>query len=662
MTATASESQVQPPAKQGIGTAIALSAAFALCGMVPALRDFAVQVLPHILMPRDVSRFQEITDGSPIPQVLNWNTHLIDFFVLLREPNPVLGIVVTLGLAIVGWMIAIALVNPTFRPISAKAPAETEAANAAQPFTKAFRILLRLIVPTAILWALAGRFFPEDWAFGIQAIGLIFALFVGYRRDGMAGDFASPEFTKTPIPVVRLMLWSIVTGIVVGWLHSALLHDLEPTLLVYQTLGTFHQGYLREIGGAWFGMTAAFWFTVAMILVGVSLSRTGVLPRIVLTLLGILGFAVMHLFQAFLHPSLLQKSFYINNEVLDAIAFPYTPGRAHGGIPTGIQGARALADWLDLPFRDPDKEPPQHNLFLFERRTLFSGLSTLTDDGQAADDATVQKIADYYRQSHGRTGLNWSAMRWQLSAASSQWDTSRVLELALQDLTTAPHVSKTGGYVREIFFTCAATQRNHQALDKLADERKFAFPDRDSLRMMGDFYRRFGDKDKALSWYRRAEMPQSFLKARQEEKPMFRQGTVKGKITLDGKPLAGARVAVLPRRLNGLARDMEGGLFNAMGELAPRYGSHDWVRSSAAFRWFSTSAVTDANGNFEMHDLTEGEYAFVCTLSPVSAPKRYDEQTLNVKRAPTPFVLNYKAPTTDLGTLAFRTGKAASKP
>ncbi len=76
---------VAPEKPQGTGTAIALGLAFALCGMLIALRDFAVQVLPHILMPNDISRYQEIPDGYPLPKVLDWNSHLIDFLIVLRE-------------------------------------------------------------------------------------------------------------------------------------------------------------------------------------------------------------------------------------------------------------------------------------------------------------------------------------------------------------------------------------------------------------------------------------------------------------------------------------------------------------------------------------------------------------------------------------------------
>ncbi len=639
---------------QGIGTAIALGLAFALCGMLIALRDFAVQVLPHIVMPRDISRFQEIADGSPIPKTLDWNANLIDFLIVLRDPNPVLAIVVVLGLGVVLWMVAIALLNPTFRPIGAAQSGKEAETASVQPLTKAFHILLRLILPVGMAWALASVFLSGKVGFGIQVAILIFGLSIGYRRDGLAGDFTRAEFNYEKIPYLKFLITSAIFAVLIALIRTQLPQSLEPTLEMYQMLGTFHQRYLRETAEGWFGMMGALWFLSAVLLFG--MARTIMKLRLLSLGLGLIGFAAAIINGINLHPLILSKYFDAGSDVKKSIQFPYTPQFPHTGISTGTEGAELLARRLHLSWREPKEDPPTHNLIIFEQRPLFVGIGAYTDDGQPIEPQSLSKIADYYQRTHGRTALNWNALRWQMSAALVHFDNSKGLELAIQDLINAPHVTRTGRFVREIFFTCAANARNLASLDKLANERDFAFPDRESLRMMGDLYRRFGDKEKALAWYRRAEMPQSFLKARQEEKSMFRQGTVRGKLTLGGKPLAGVQVGVLPRRLNGLPRDLEGSLFGAIEEIIPRFYRlrGNYVRSSLPFRWISTSAITDANGNFQLNDLTEGEYAFVTTLSPQNAPKRYDESNIQVRYVPVPFVLSYNHRVQDLGTIAFR--------
>ena len=654
---TPSEPQIVTPetAKpQGIGTAVALGLAFALCGMLIALRDFAVEVLPHIVQPNDISRFQEIADGYPIPKLLDWNANLVDFFLVLREPNPVLAIMVVLGLGVVLWSVMIALLNPTFRPIGAAKSDKEADTPSVQPFTKAFHILLRVIVPVGLAWAFVRIFFAGMFGFGLQIAILIFGMSIGYRRDGLAGDFTRAEFNHEKIPYIKFFLSSALFGVFIAWARAQLPQTLSPTLEVYQMLGTFHQGYLREVAGHWFWVMGTLWFLSAVLLF--VMVRSGWRLRLLGFGFIILAFAVTILNATNLQPPILSKYLDGGGSIKQSIAFPYDPKYPHSGISTGPAGGEILARRLGLPWRDPKKEPPIQNLLIFERRPFFVGMSAYTDDGQPIEPQSLSKIADYYERYHGQTVLNWNAMRWQMSAATAHFDTSKVLELALQDLTNAPHVTKTGRFVRDIFFTCAANARNLASLDKLADERDFAFPDRESLRLMGDLYRRFGDKDKALRWYRRAEMPQSFLKARQEEKPMFRKGMVRGKLTLDGKPLAGVLVGVLPRRLNGLPHDLEGSLFGAIEEIVPRFYRErgSFGRSSASFRWISTSAVTDANGNFQLNDLTEGEYAFVTTLSPLDAPKRYDESKIQVRTLPQPFVLNYSHTIKDMGTISFR--------
>jgi len=163
-----------------------------------------------------------------------------------------------------------------------------------------------------------------------------------------------------------------------------------------------------------------------------------------------------------------------------------------------------------------------------------------------------------------------------------------------------------------------------------------------------------GEKEKALAWYRRADMPKTFLARVQNEKALFHTGRLTGKLVLNGKPLSGVQVGAVPRRLNGLPKDLEPMVIRSRGELIsfrPRglFPSHH--PRPYALRWISAASTTDAAGQFDIGNLTEGEYMLICTLPPSLHLQTPLDPGVVVTNAPAGLTVSYGAQQRDLGTI-----------
>ena len=279
----------------------------------------------------------------------------------------------------------------------------------------------------------------------------------------------------------------------------------------------------------------------------------------------------------------------------------------------------------------------------------------ITQDGLPLDDATIAPVRDFLAMRHYETALSWTAIRHLYNIHAADFNTTAAMSDLLLDLTHCPHLAQTNGTLCAMLNTCAATPKNLALLDQYADLKNFARPDRDSLRNTGDLYRRFGATDKAAQWYRRAEMPKTFLAKIAGEKPMFHAGRITGILRWNGRPLPGVTIAAEPILMNGLLPLVEPQLplnvraIVAQDGLPPRFGPYHPV--PFAFRYTSATAQTDAKGRFEIQSLTEGAYWLIARL-----PKDIEllppmDARLKMRNAPGEINLNYNSPAHDIGTL-----------
>ena len=193
----------------------------------------------------------------------------------------------------------------------------------------------------------------------------------------------------------------------------------------------------------------------------------------------------------------------------------------------------------------PQSGQSGRTLILFDQSLpILTRQNGYTSDGLSPDQVSAKLVADFLHRRDYQTAFAWTAMKHLYNVPLLQFNTTGSLAIGLEDLARCPHNAKFARALLHSFSVCAATPENEALLDRWADENRFAFPDRDSRRLMGDLYRRMGNADKAVVWYRKADMPSSFLKRVQAEKAMFHAGHIEGVIRLNGRPLVGAQVAV----------------------------------------------------------------------------------------------------------------------
>jgi len=293
----------------------------------------------------------------------------------------------------------------------------------------------------------------------------------------------------------------------------------------------------------------------------------------------------------------------------------------------------------------------------------------VTEDGLRPSPASARLAANFLNARHYQSALSWVATEHRFDVSTYRFDTTGALTACLDDLRYGPHPVAYSPYyaefgtpalqitqtIKALFFICAATPQNLAQLDRWADPDHFSFPDRQSTRLMGDLYRRFADIKHALEWYRRADMPRTFMARIRSEKPLFHTGNVTGMLRLNGRPLVGVQVGVVPSRLNGVPTDLEGFVRNAIYEIGADYaqapGFESYHPVPSVFRWLSASTVTDSRGAFTLDSLTEGEYRLVCTLPSDVHLNPPADSKVRIVNAPLPFNLHYGTPNANLGMI-----------
>lgn len=494
----------------------------------------------------------------------------------------------------------------------------------------------------------------------LMRLGLLGAAFwVGFHRDGIAGDFTQPDWNTRSRRLFTLGIQGLLFGLLMYALcRAGLPQHLEETLLRLQTLGA-----LTIPLWEWVTRDVLVCFGAIGFAIGVAFtlfSSRNLLPaqRLLFWLLPPAALGVALLAQRDFAPAALAARFDVRPALLatlseNAFTHPEAPILS---VPDGLEAARQMAQIAHLRLPDVSRMPGR-TLVLFDKGLSYLVYQNSFDiDNLPCDTATDGLVTDFLRRRDYQTAFSWLATKHLFNAALVRLDNTRAIQAGILDLTHSPHNTQFGRpTLLPMFSVCAATPQNLALLNQWADETKFELPDRSSKRLMGDLYRRFGKPDEALRWYRKADMPGSFLKRVSAEKPVLSTGRMDGVLRLNGKPLAGIQVAVIPARLNGLPRGLEEAVLYAAREITASDGS----RINPAFgmgyvqpyslRWISASAMTDAQGRYHIANLTEGEYVVTCTLPrDIQTRLPYDER-LNIAHPPAPFTVNYSHPAQDMG-------------
>ena len=738
-------------------SALLYGSIFGLAGALISVRSFAENVLPHIITSPDAVEFRYLSEGRPVPHLLDWNYPRLQLLLSLKEMSPLLLIATSVGLFGGLWLFTIRLLNPTFHPFQIRTPepllppassetesvTEIEAESGAEPDTEpdtvqetdspsetepetpepsatdptaeppvpapnsiisigkvslfedigdhlhvdpvhleqALRITGIVGLPLVAVLALLGAFGTQPLLGGpltnhanavrnelFRAIAFGVALFAGFGRHGIAGRFGilhqayqSDEAVTPGRPGVsfKSFVKTILLGALFGGGAWALFTRAVPvpteSLLVrLQALGTFNiedmdllfRPYILSSILCWGGTGILLW------VLGKEVRIPSLAPRLLLAGLVFLSWVALGAISAPVTEARLVQNYDVSDSVL-ATASKYDPRRLESGVPAGSAAGNELAKRLHM-ITAADKMPTGHDVLVFYPRGPFQvEVQEVTDDGLLADPAKLKVVEEYLKKRNYRTALSWVAIKYLFNEANLELDSAAAIRAGLQDLEYCPHVTNTSETVRDMLFLCNASPENLRLMDEYADESKFAHPTRASCRMIAMMYNRFGEANKAFQWFRKADMPAGFLQRIKTEKPVFNSGVAKGRLLLNGRPVAGVRVGVVPERLNGLPKELE--------YFAMRYSKElfsDEPDSSSYFapfhprpfrlRWVTGGATTNANGEFTIDHLTEGEYYLVCSL-PSGIQLTVPEDTrLVVDKTPPAFTVNYSLPQHDM--------------
>jgi hypothetical protein len=638
-----------------------------LCGGIGTLFNFRALsslTLPHIIQPDGTFQFQEVVDGFPVPDLLAWNLSHIHWMMWLDRLTgfPLwVGTLVSMGLLL---CTAVRLLNPTFRPFHLRRGEEENGAHIITlenaVLTKFFTVLIRLLLPLLIVWLLSLRLAPslEFFRIGIRALAIALCLWLGFSRQGMAGNFASRTFLPFGSELGSLLAKALLFGAGLWLLFASKVPLPSPeTMRYYHTLGTFHRGFWWEIATPVLCSSFGVWAGSGVLLFALGVSRLASPLRQSLALIPLLIVVLSTRAMLSRKPEIYAKRWDINEETLRAINYPYQAERPlpTSGVPDGMRAGKVL-------LKEAGVEPPNRdsNPLLFFSRMGTANLRQMhyTEDGLPLNEKSERAVRSFLEKRNYQTALSWVILKHIYNMGTSTFDSAKAIEACILSLDKAPHSFQIMSTLQAMLFTCPATGENRAILDILADEKRFTHIDRASKKVMGDLYLRFGDSGKAVEWYRRAEMPKSFIHRVQTSKPMFNMGRISGKLMLNGKPLGGVRVGVHPVRLNGLPRSLEMTVLRSGGEifspfenprfpLFPRFHPRPF-----ALRWVTAGATTDAKGNFTLEHLIEGEYEFLCSLPSNVQIEPPNDSNLKIKSPPGTVYLGYNTPTKDLGTIA----------
>ena len=659
----------QAPAPSGpplLTRALRVGLLFAVVGLLLGYRNLATALPPNILRPGDSNLdYQEVVDGLPVPRLLNWDLGWIERLLALRDMNPILlGVA---GCLLFGalWLAAASLLDPSLRlftrasgeddpPAASMRTAFGATLDSAQ-FFLALRRSIPVGIPLAALWLFslhlsdAGPSGLRLWLARLLLLGV--ALWIGYRPP-----------TSPWLP--RLAGGALAgIGLFVFWLSAR--PGLTPALFArFHALGVFNREHVRIITEHYLGSVGFAWFGVGIWLCLVALSGLRPAQRGVLLTLAVGAALAAFLIQRPLSSEAMAARYDTTAPIL-ATASRYDPAYPVSGVPTGPAAGEALANLLHLPMGAQPSQPDRSMALFSDQGILNVRLAGYTENRLTADPATAATVQQFLERRDYETALSWVAIKHCYDVASLQFDPTTALRTALLDLERCPHTTRFSGLIAHngvlitTFYACSASPENLALLDRWADETYFAYPDRASKLLIGRLYLRFGAKDKALTWFQRADMPRSFLANVRATPPFFHQGQVKGTLSLNGRPLAGVRVGVVPHSIEGLPRAeiTEPLVMGAENDLlSGPQDNHDadfpaYHPRPHALRWISAATTTDANGAFALNDLVAGQYLLVCALPSSLTLQPPMDPRLHANHAPRYFALNEQSPTVNLGVI-----------
>ena len=622
---------------------------FGAAGFLIAWREVSRRTLRHIFTSGGLD-LQEQAAGLPVPQLVNWNPHHLEAMMLARDLQGITLALAAIGVGLLLLLGSLYALNPTFRLFRTLSVFDLEVVG------RVAKVGLVFLTPALLFCAVTFLMDHGDsaplWAIRIGVLSL--SLWTAFHRDGQVGDLTLPSSKPRKSALSSLLISSLAFTLAVMLIANAYPHSLAESLEGFASLGTFNRQYWMQTGGIYLRSATLIFGFVGLMMLFISYPIKWWANAIFLVIY-LFGGAYASNWYTYSPKSQWGEYDYPWKDK-DAIPLAYNPDRAASGVPEGEKAVEYFREKAGIPEAKINPESGR-NLILFSRfgRTVIRqpdyNMDSLPLDAKGREAALT-----YLKRKNYQSAYSWMAIRYAYNVSIADFDVSSAIETLLLDQERCPHLAQSTGTLRQMLFTCAASPQNLALLDRYANRDNFAFPDRTAYRMIGELYERMGEPTKALTWYGYAEMPKSFLKKVQNEKPMFKQGTVTGRLILNGKPIPNTLVGVVPVRMNGLPKDLSPVVLSGMQGIRSAYFASPQFPPfhvmPYSLRFLSTSVRTDANGNFQLDHLTEGEYQMICALPENVKMELGEDVKQLVKNAPTAFVVNYTQPKASLGEIA----------
>ena len=595
---------------------------FAICAALIVFQPLALTSNTLLFSEKPGEAIQGvIPDGLPRPQALMWGSMTMNILSFLGRftPAAVLGFQISL-FCILAYLL-LSILNPTFRLTTGVDWDETILTRTymhTAPLIKAFLIGVTTFLPAFAIWHMIGWATNSEFGFWLRIALSGATIWLLFSVNGVAADYESGnyEFPRKKRDLASLLIRGALAGTAV-WLVTRFAPITTPEYLLE---------FFRSLGGI--GQNA--WWNIALIHCGIwAVIALG--GGLLFSALGTYPLALSQRLKALIFPTTI---------------FATTLWFGRVGLPNHLKNRYDfIANRSTNPVSDLAKKT-NVEIIASGRMTIFAGEQNRLNafpvfvqsfTGLDASPAAGNKIAKFLEQRSYMTALSGPAFYQLHDVASLEWDEVAGLQVDYLNLSRTHDPQYIGPFIEKLD-TCRSTLQTQHYADLLADESVFAFPDRHALEKMGDIFARFGMRDKAAAWYRRAKLPESQVKDRLSARTMFVEGRVTGQLLLDGKPIANARIGIAPRN----AMQTLQGYFQPNGSLRPF-----WLR------WISASTRTDKDGKFALDHLVAGNY--VLLFQSEGLRRRSVEPNIKFEHWPTEgLFVGFGTPNVELGKVELK--------
>jgi hypothetical protein len=553
--------------------------------------------------------------GVPIPSSLAWPPRLYD----LIERFAQLPLAAVLGLEIALYCILIytllRILNPTFRLTTGVDWDQTLLTRTymhTAPLIKAFLIAVTAFIPVFLLqWILARFAFGGGIRFGL--VGAVIWLL--FSRNGVAGDYESGnyEFPRRRSELLSLLGRGALAGIGVMFIvYVSSLLSLDRLFQYERALGNVGPESWRIIAVNFLGISALLGLVGAGFAVGLGVPSYNLKMRWIAVAPSIILLAGVWYYSGRWYPQRMR------------VRYDYLPQSRQ-------TDAQRLASLTGVTMSPSDR---QAVLIISPQGAMALNVELLSVGGLDAGKDAFDRIEAFLKRRNYRTALANVSFETLYDSAALRWDIPERLRVIATRLENRPEWVYQRLFLDELF-SISNIPEAQPYISLLESEKRFVCPDREAMALVGDLYARFGNRDRAQEWYRRAQIPVTRIGEVLSQKTRFVEGEVTGRLLLGDRPVAQARVGLIdPISLRNRAQ-----MFRDRFTLRVF-----WLRHIAAV------SKTDRDGRFAFKNLISGRYLLVVQIP--DAKDRSFFKGLAVENAPAePIVIDFDTPRSQLGDI-----------